>query len=189
MLLLVVALAGSILREMTGRSVPVGVVFAISLMLFSGLLREWKLNSNKQAKRYSIFFVFAFLLIFPVIAKMTYDLGEGHAMWISYVINYYSGIFLFCVLAFFYKIKSRALIFLGLISYSVYLLHPFFVDVAFLLIGKRGEMNALYFICYVLIVISAASLSYHFIEKKSIEVGRNIVKLMHSKKKYTEFNE
>ena len=63
---------------------------------------------------------------------------------------------------------NRGLIFLGDISYSLYLSHPF-VEILFRKFKIEGYFNIPYFILKIVVVIAVASFLYHFIEKKITE--------------------
>ena len=63
---------------------------------------------------------------------------------------------------------NRGLIFLGDISYSLYLSHPF-VGIFFKKFKIGGYLNIPYFILKIIIVIAVAAFLYYFIEKKITE--------------------
>lgn len=72
--------------------------------------------------------------------------------------------FLLFDFTFHYK-GNRFLIFLGDISYSLYLSHPF-VEIFFRKFKVAGYFNIPYFIFKILVVIAVAAFLYHFVEKK-----------------------
>lgn len=63
---------------------------------------------------------------------------------------------------------NKVLIFLGDISYSLYLSHPF-VEILFRKFKVEGYFNIPYFIFKIFVVIAVASLLYYFVEKKVTE--------------------
>lgn len=169
--LLLLSLLLAVLRKSTNLPFPVGIIFSISLMLFSSLLREWKINYDKQARYLSMIYLFLFALLFPIVCKMSYNASH-----ILYIASYFSGILLFYVLAFNYRIASKIIIYIGSISYSIYLLHPFFVDIVYAKMGQRENFNISLFLIYFVSVVSVSSLSYFFVEKKGIAIGKKIIK-------------
>ncbi|WP_353147240.1 acyltransferase [Chryseobacterium sp.] len=65
-----------------------------------------------------------------------------------------------------FKFKgNRFLVFLGDISYSLYLSHPF-VEIFFRKFKVTGYLNIPYFILKIIVVIALAAFLYHFVEKK-----------------------
>ncbi|MCL8536455.1 acyltransferase [Chryseobacterium gallinarum] len=77
-------------------------------------------------------------------------------------------LFVFSFLLFDYTFKfkgNRFLIFLGDISYSLYLSHPF-VEIFFRKFKVTGYLNIPYFIFKIIVVIALAAFLYHFVEKK-----------------------
>ncbi len=72
----------------------------------------------------------------------------------------------FLLLDFTFQVKgSRFLIFLGDISYSVYLSHPF-VEIFFRHFKIDGYLNIPYLILKMFVVISVAAFFYYVVEKK-----------------------
>ncbi|KQT22964.1 hypothetical protein ASG22_14565 [Chryseobacterium sp. Leaf405] len=80
-------------------------------------------------------------------------------------------LFVFSFLLFDYSFHfkgKKSLVFLGDISYSLYLSHPF-VDIFFRKFKVDGYLNLPYFIFKIIIVIIVAAFLYHFVEKKITE--------------------
>lgn len=77
-------------------------------------------------------------------------------------------LFVFSFLLFDYTFHfkgNRFLVFLGDISYSLYLSHPF-VEILFRRFKVDGYLNIPYFILKIIVVIALAAFLYHFVEKK-----------------------
>ncbi|MBV8324703.1 acyltransferase [Chryseobacterium sp.] len=80
-------------------------------------------------------------------------------------------LFVFSFLLFDYTFHfkgNRFLVFLGDISYSLYLSHPF-VEILFRRFKVDGYLNIPYFILKLIMVVALAALLYHFVEKKITE--------------------
>jgi peptidoglycan/LPS O-acetylase OafA/YrhL len=75
-------------------------------------------------------------------------------------------------------LRLRLLRDFGTISYTVYLVHPLFIGLAFTAIGKREELNsvfdALLFALAMLVTLLYSKWSYLFIESRLLAVGRRL---------------
>lgn len=88
-------------------------------------------------------------------------------------------LFVFSFLLFDYTFQykgKKSLIFLGDISYSLYLSHPF-VEIFFRKFKVDGYLNIPYFLFKIIIVIIVAAFLYHFIEKKTTEYLKQKLKI------------
>lgn len=62
-------------------------------------------------------------------------------------------------------LNMRPLVYLGDISYSVYLTHAFVADIMYKVLIRNGEQPSLYFLCgYLIVVILFSAISYHWVE-------------------------
>ncbi|QIX98280.1 acyltransferase [Cedecea sp. FDAARGOS_727] len=174
MLLLLLSLLFAFVRFYTGKGMPVGVIFAVSLMIFSYVLRKWLHDGQLEARKYALFWTASFVLLMPLISAMTYGKGNSEQNYIYYIVNYFLGIVIFVVLAYKCRIKSSLMLFMGTISYSVYLIHPFFVDMFSYVIGSGKEFKIWQFSIYVAFVLVASTISYFVVEKNSQNLGEKV---------------
>ncbi|MBM7424645.1 acyltransferase family protein [Spongiibacter marinus] len=176
---LVVAILMSYLRGALEVKLPVAVPLALSVMFFGGLWRELTLNKDSEAGQFCIIYLIFFFVSMPIISVFAYNLDMGWGeTWYRYLISYYSAITLFCLMTSKYKLVGPVFSYLGRVSYSYYLLHPvcivFVVDVALPFFGCFPESGLFVVLGTIILAMMLSSLTYSFIEKPSIKVGRVI---------------
>lgn len=176
--LIAIAIAFSYVRYVLEKKVPVAIPLAMSLMFFGSL---WRSVSIGVATRSDIKMCLAYLLTFLValapICLMSYnkDYGNGENA-SSYIASYLIGIAVTTLLTTRLKLNAGFLVFLGSISYSVYLIHPFFLEIASTSTDMEGRFNPVTFATYLLATIALATFSYKVIEKPSIDIGHGLRK-------------
>lgn len=176
--LLVAALAFSYIRFVLEKKVPVAIPLAMSLMFFGSLWRSVSTGVASKAERnMCLAYLLAFVLALAPICLMSYnkDYGNGENA-SSYITSYLTGIILTLILTTRFKLNASILVFLGSISYSVYLIHPFFLEIASSRIDMDSGFNAPVFIAYIFSTMTLAYMSYRLIEKPSIELGHRLRK-------------
>lgn len=173
--LLFIGLATSFARFKYGVSTPVGAIVSLSMMLFGSIWREFVVNGNNVAMKCSFLWVVLFIVVFPFISIFAYnfDRGLGENA-VNYSISFISGVVAFMLLTTVFKIYGKIFIYLGAISYSIYLLHPFVLEFTNSKLNLNSDFYLVAFIAYVLATILLASISYHFIEKPSVVLGRRL---------------
>lgn len=112
------------------RKLPVAIPLCMSLMFFGSIWREVSLGvESHTAKKLSTIYVSFFLLLIIPISFMAYNRDYGHGEnSLSYIVSYLIGVALTIALTTKLKIYNKKSIFLGTISYSIYLVHPFFLE-------------------------------------------------------------
>jgi peptidoglycan/LPS O-acetylase OafA/YrhL len=163
----------SIVRYVTETKLPVGLTLGLTLM-FVGM--QWRMSheaGDYKSLRKNIFVFVATL--FPI-SFLAYNRDYGFdEKWYRYVISYILAILIFYL---FKKTvpKIRPLVFLGKISYSLYLLHAICLLAMQNLIA-RYEISLLSAVSFFLLSSLVVSiLSYHIIEKPAVKAGRKIIK-------------
>jgi len=154
--------------------IPLAIPLALSIMYLGSYIRVYILDKDKKALTYSKWFLLAYVIAIPIIAKLGYDVDFGfHENWLKYVISYYTGAFLFALIIF-GKPAFGIGNFLGRISYSVYLFHPIIIH----LLGPNlwmPEFNHwIRFVLIIAITIVFSQLTYSLIEKPFIKLGREL---------------
>ena len=158
---------------------PVVVPLGLDVMLLGLLYRRYekKEGSIDGKKIVNLFAVFVLLLL--PISFMAYnkDYGFGEK-WYKYFVSYSLALFIFVAFSK-YKWHTKSLVYLGAISYSLYLLHPV-IGMDLVDIIKTKYIPMLSPLSCILLFFSfsigAAVLCYHFIEKPSIALGRSFLK-------------
>ncbi|WKV84901.1 acyltransferase family protein [Pseudomonas sp. B24_DOA] len=175
MALLLLALAGAAGRYYYSVPSPVGILSSLSLMLFGGMWRNYQIDRDLRAKQYSIIWIVMFVAVFPIIALLTYDVDQGlrESAW-NFTGSYFAALIFFMLATTILKLESRVLAFLGGISYSVYLVHPFFLELANSRVNLQSSFNIPVFVLYCTSTLVFSSLCYFVIEKRSIRLGKRI---------------
>ncbi|CNF37719.1 acyltransferase family protein [Yersinia frederiksenii] len=174
--MLLVASIAAYTRWQLEMKIPVAVPLAMSLMFFGVLWREATINDNKRALNYSVVWICSFIVMLPVICFLAYSKNFGFSENpIAYWATYTSALLFFLLFTSIIKIISRYLVFMGTISYSLYLLHQFFLELISSNTSIGSGFNLVYFCFYITIVIVASTISYFTIEKPSVKFCRNIL--------------
>ncbi|WP_429498577.1 acyltransferase family protein [Robbsia andropogonis] len=140
------------------------------------LLAEGRANRFDRAIIIGIGFLWAGLLsIIGLVAySRTHDLGL-FSMCGSWVVS----LLLFIILTFYIKLKMRAFVWLGVVSYSVYLFHPLVIDGMFAtqFISKLLLHSPIFglLICIGITAV-AAQISFSLIEQPVIALGHSIAR-------------
>jgi peptidoglycan/LPS O-acetylase OafA/YrhL len=156
----------------------------IAIMLWGGLFRIWY-DDNKQTCALGsyqipiVVLVAALLLAIlwrPLVVTSTW-IAQGKFDDFHQMVPYFLGLALFIVGALYIKVNNRFLVWLGTISYSLYLLHPIAYGFVRMLIRTTFPQwdkfhLSVYLLVSTLVAILLAGLVYHCIEKPAIKIGR-----------------
>lgn len=174
-LLLAVLLA--FVRWQLDKKLPVAIPLSLSLMFFGSLWREASVSCSKPAVKYCVIWVALFSLMLPVICFLAYSKSYGFGENpIAYGVTYYMGLGLFLLLTSAVKIVFRPLVFLGIISYSVYLFHQFFLEFSSKYLDIGSGFSWVKFALYIAMVVSFSTASYFLVERPSNRIGKKISK-------------
>lgn len=176
--LIATALAFSYMRFILEKKIPVAIPLALSLMFFGSLWRTVSTGENDQPVRKMCYgYLLAFSLALVPICLMSYnkDYGNGENA-ISYIISYCIGMLLTILLTSKLKLSGSLLVYLGSVSYSVYLIHPFFLEISYKYTSMDDDFNPIVFIVYLAATVTLASASYFAIERPSISFGHKLRK-------------
>ncbi|MEN9450643.1 MAG: hypothetical protein RJA83_1261 [Pseudomonadota bacterium] len=157
------------------KKIPVFIPLSMSLMFFGTLWREASINNDKLSRFYCVWWGIVFTLSLPFICFLAYA--------VSYLFTYLSAV-IFFIFASKIKITSKPFIFLGTVSYSMYLLHPFALEFCFSLFNLHNNFKPWVFLLYLVMVILLSFSSYVLIEKPSANLGR-LIKARIQKKRRT----
>jgi len=161
------------------------MLWHLALMLWGGLFRMWYDNRDRVVSVGSIkipiivlvVVLMMVILIHPV--AYTYQwVASGKYQHLRQFIPYFLGIALFVIFALHIKIKAAVFVWLGAVSYSLYLVHPV-VFHSLLFTIKRyypqwGGMHlSVYLLVSVALSLALSGLVYRIVEKPAIRLGRN----------------
>jgi len=161
-------------RYVTGKGFPVALGLAMAVMYFGLLWRRNVLENDISSRKKCIWFLVIFSLSLPLISWLGYG-----SLWLRYIATYYVAIIAFMLLTTKLRLNSPVLVYLGAISYSVYLFGPPCTSFVVWVLphGLGGEIHAhLIAIVSIILTICVSSVVYKFVEKPSVRLGRRVIK-------------
>lgn len=173
---LLLGLALAVLREQTERKLPVALPLALSLMFFGSIWRQWLLaEHSRQLTRCLVLVLGAYLLLLPPTLILAYsqDMGVGEAPG-RYLFTYATAIISFVVLTRIVQLKHPALVWLGGVSYSLYLLHPSMLMLSDFLLKDLRVAPLYNAVLATVLTLGIAHLSFRFIETPFIQLGKRL---------------
>jgi len=176
LMFLLMALAMGMVRAVTERKLPVALPLALSLMFFGSVWRQWLLGEHsRQLTRNLVMLFVAFTVLLPPTLIMAYskDMGTGET-WGRYVFTYAFAITSFLLLTRSVRLNHPALVWLGAVSYSLYLLHPSMLMLSEFLLKPTGASALTIALFATLLTLGAAHLSFRLIETPFIQLGKRL---------------
>ena len=177
---IILAVISSWFRYQLQLKIPVALFLALTFMFFGAIWRDYLINNNKQSKQYALCIYLVLIVAMPVISFLAYnqDLGFGET-WYRYLLSYYTAMAILIIFTLFIRIRGKLFVWLGRISYSVYLFHGVVFVVFMHTIGNEFIINSnipihFYIITAMLLTLLLANTTYNFIEKPMINIGRKI---------------
>ncbi|TDV63481.1 acyltransferase [Pseudomonas sp. LP_7_YM] len=178
---LLLALAMGVVRAVSERKLPVALPLALSLMFFGSIWRQWLLaEHSKELTRNLSTLLIAFVLILPPTLIMAYskDMGTGET-WGRYCFTYTLAIGSFLLLTRSLRLNHPVLVWLGAVSYSLYLLHPSMLMLAEHVLGAcvpegNGAAPLSVALLATLLTLGAADLCFRCIESPFIQLGKRL---------------
>jgi peptidoglycan/LPS O-acetylase OafA/YrhL len=162
---LVVAIILSCVRWFVGKKIPVFIPLYMSLMFFGTLWKGASINNDPLSRLYCAWLCVIYIVSLPFICCVTYN--------VSHLYTYLSAIIFFIVVSK-VKLSLKPFVFLGTVSYSMYLLHPFALEFFASTFNLHNNFSFLVFFLYLIMVILLSCFSYFLIEKPSSKLGRLI---------------
>jgi peptidoglycan/LPS O-acetylase OafA/YrhL len=161
------------------KKLPVALPLALSVMFWGFLWRRASVEQLPEAKALiAKLTALIFVALVPIcLLGYSRDHGLGET-WYRYLSTYLIAMTIFMVFTTRFKIKSAFTIYLGQISYSIYLFGPWGQDLAVYLRGVFATGGLVHFtmIAAMLFTILIAAVMYRFIEKPAIAFGRSIIR-------------
>lgn len=148
-------------------------------MFLGACLRTWSEGKLRPAGKAAIgALCCGWLVLLPVMGIVCYSRVHDVGLFSMYG-AWTTALALFLLLAFVAPVRSKALAWIGLCSYSLYLLHAIVIDLLFASPAFDGlhhlPMFAMLAVC-VLISLAVAYVSYSLIEKPAMRFGRSVAK-------------
>lgn len=176
---LAAAIGLAYLRFALERKFPVALPLALSVMFWGLCVRNRFIGQNPGSGRNLALVTTALVAAIPVVSLLAYNQDLGfQETWYRYTIAYWLALALFFGLTRYVPITNRPFVYLGTVSYSVYLFSPVaqaFVERAFG--ATLAPLPILAFtLVTALVTVAAASLVYHTVEAPMIACGRRIAR-------------
>jgi peptidoglycan/LPS O-acetylase OafA/YrhL len=156
----------------------------LAIMFWGGLFRIWYDDRLRRCLIVSrsvpiAALVLALLLAIlwsPIVLTATW-IVQGKLWALHEMVPYFFGMCLFIVGALYIKLNNRFLVWLGTISYSLYLLHPIAYGFVWMLVNIKfpdwGNLHlSVYIFVSIVVSILLAGLVYYCIERPAIKLGR-----------------
>jgi len=161
--------------------------FHLSIMFWGALFRYFHDNPdftvhifNKQISIKALFITLTIILLMIPVIAFTKGLITDNFKLIQLGISYFFGISIFIFFSIIYKIKNKFLIWIGTISYSMYLFHPIVFYTLFWWLQNYAptiltEMNlGIYIIVNIVLSIIFSSIVYYLVEKPNIRLSHHL---------------
>lgn len=173
---LIVALFFSFMRFYLEKKIPVALPLALSIMFFGSMFMNFVVTNNSSSKNYSYKYSIIFILVMPLISYLAYNIDFGfHEKWYRYLLSYYIAFFSFILLVTKIKIYNQVLVYLGVISYSTYLMHPLVIAILSTLKLDLFLNNILFLLLTISISIIVSIVSFKLLEQNFIQLSRNFL--------------
>lgn len=175
--MLAVAAIMALARFYMERKVPVAIPLSLSIMFWGTLWRESLVNGSREHRLYAFIMLALFVVAIPIISLMAYDVDLGlEENWVRYAISYLSGIALFIIFSTKIRLSGRAFVWLGSISYSLYLFHVHARDLTQLVLSATGTGLPEWISVPIsfAVAIGVAGLVFSLLERPAIELGHRI---------------
>ncbi len=188
-ILLVAALTLAAARWHYERKIPVALPLALSIMFWGFLWRRATVEKLAEARRIVAWLTaLLFAAVLPIcILAYSRDLGE-HETWYRYADTYFIALAIFMLFTTRIKVAAPVAIYLGQISYSIYLFGPLGQEGAERLhpLLPAGWPISVTLLLAVALTLPISALVYHMVERPMIELGRHLLRRLKARDGATE---
>ena len=172
------------LRFELDKKLPVALFLALIVMFLGLMWRRATLDKSAFITKPLVYkILFGFIVVLLPITLLAYSKDYGYnETWYRYFFSYLLALGIFFVFSF-YKFVNSVLLYLGSISYSLYLLHAVFGLEFTVIVLKFLKTNNIYLYIVIFFVLSfvSATLCYFFVEKPCVRLGKKIVNRLNGK--------
>lgn len=168
----VLALTGVLL----GKNMPVGSPLFLATMFYGSVAREHFFKAHKEALHNFIVSTVLIVTIAPIATYLSFWSGERSGSALTATISYLLGVALFLSVCGWRMPNSRLLLWLGTISYSLYLFHPVIVEICELCARTFGIPPVWTIPTAVAAGALWAALMFRYVEKPCIKLGKTLVR-------------
>ncbi|WP_051248748.1 acyltransferase family protein [Inquilinus limosus] len=159
------------------RKVPVALPLSLSVMFWGTLWREAIVNGSEKHRRFAIWTLLLYIAFIPPISLLAYNIDLGlEENWVRYMSSYLVALAIFVALTTAVRISSRLPVWLGAISYSLYLFHVHARDAVRMALASIGAELPVWtaVLLSVAVAVAAAWVIYTLVERPMIMLGRRV---------------
>jgi peptidoglycan/LPS O-acetylase OafA/YrhL len=157
----------------------------LSMMFFGAVLRRFHDHRDRVTFLFICGYGLIWMVLFPLRAmSMFFALGDLHPDLFKLFVSHSLGIAIFLTLLLIFPVRNRICVYLGKVSYSIYLYHPI---VLYLLlwvllhtVAENGKLRVHLGLSIFLVTgmsILLSSLIFRFIEGPAIRLGRKLIEI------------
>lgn len=181
--MLAIALFLAVIRNQTHLKLPVALPLALSIMIWASLWRNFQTQSDRVAGKLALVYLVVFAAALPVVSLLAYNYNSGFdETWYRYFIGYVVGMASFLIFSSVVRLTGAFFVWLGSISYSLYLLHPLVAQLIAVLQHRLPFGSAhLYFLEVASVSVLASHGCYVLIEAPCIKLGQLARKKLQSR--------
>jgi peptidoglycan/LPS O-acetylase OafA/YrhL len=164
------AIAAAAMRYYYQIRIPLATPLGLSAMFYGAVLRNYLIDKQTELK-IPVILLTAFYFISLYIAQKFYY-QEGWAMWYLTQVAAFASFFLLVTKV---KLNHAFFVYLGRVSYSLYLFNAVVIGVVFYFLGEFAFTNLGFVTVIVAVVIGSifvAELSYRYAEKSGLALSR-----------------
>ncbi|VYT78666.1 acyltransferase family protein [Clostridium tertium] len=160
------------IRYITDKRLPIAVFLGIIVMFIGYIFRLSIDGEIGKGILYKVVIIFFIMLLPITILSYSSDMGFSET-WYRYYITYSMGMILFYI---FYKfnVGNKILIFLGNISYSIYLMHAIVMKAAFKYINFSNINSLIFAIIIFFMILLTSTIVYYLVEVPFINISKKI---------------
>jgi peptidoglycan/LPS O-acetylase OafA/YrhL len=175
MFFLMCAFGLSVARFIVDGKFPVALPLALSVMFWGLCIRYFSAEQRGEWKRALAVVTVAILVMVPIISLLAYNKDMGfHETWYKYTTSYYLALGLFYPFYRHIRLTGPTFVWLGTISYSLYLFGPVAQEAVFFVLGAHAVDVPTHFVIAVTmaLTVAIAAFVYRFVEAPAVALGR-----------------
>ncbi|WP_414055451.1 acyltransferase family protein [Macrococcus equi] len=162
-------------------------IFCLGILLYFMLKHPQRINTTINFYKIKYLYLTLLILAFILFSSLTY------ISYLTYFNHYFFGIIFVLAIYYIAQLQPKVIVnnttaFLGQISFSMYLIHFFYIDIFvhfFKLMGFYSKSNVLLLLILFILTLVATTLtaafSYRYIEVPGINYGRKIINMQKNK--------
>lgn len=165
-----------VLRYFFEIKLPIAMMLGLSSMFTGAILRLYLVEKDISLRPLLMMQFILILTILPLSCYLYYQ-----DTWVKWTTSYFLAYIFFYILCSSAKISNKYTVFLGTVSYSLYLIHPIILEVYYATIGVFIQ-NSLGLIPSIIIfsvpMLFISWVIYKYVERPSVDMGRWMVNFM-----------